>query len=303
MDRKLSWPEVFEFIGDYCTKYCEDSDVEEWWSNNRVIAKFRIDDLDHAINARASKSDNGEYEIVFCAGLLDAFVKYAHEVTYHSSIIFEPAKKPEKNSVALERAHIWLVMIWVDYVFQHEFAHIFCGHLELLNDSASAWNELGAPNSMTNLSTHEVHCLEVQADRFASANILSQYLRYHENISADLYGETDSERFLVDYIYAILYLYKLFESLQTKKPSLSHPEPFFRGFIFSIFFRDTYGRVPEVPKIDKKHLENIFRGSYIEFYRLEGGMSLERFKEKLTEAQEFFNNISPTLKTLKLSTL
>src|SRR3989344_3536416 len=300
MNRKLTWPEVFDLVHDYCNRYLSDNDIEEWWTSNKVAAKFRIDDLDHTVNARACRLPDGSYEIVFCAGLLDTFIKYAYEVAHNSKIIFFPAKTPKRNEEALERAHIWIVFIWIDYVFQHEFAHIFCGHLELLTDAQRGWYEFGINRGKNRLSIHQHRCLEAQADRFAAANILAQFIRYHESIPQDLYGKPNSEQFLIDYIYSILYLYKLFAMIQGNQESDTHPQPFFRSFIFQIFFRDTYARVSDVPKLEDKSLENLFHSCFVEFYKHEGGVDLEEFKKKLSEAQSFFNTISDSLRELKL---
>lgn len=294
-------------VKQYLDRYMRDHDTEEWWTNKRVEASIKIDDLDSSVNAKVRKLPDGTYEIVFCAGLIDHLSRYAYHVSRTSLLTFAPNEVKIQDEAALQMAHMWVFMVWIDYIFHHEFAHIFCGHLELPTQcDGSTWNEFGMQPPQGDLNApHVRQVLEAQADRFAAANIWGQITRHYKSVSRDIYSDESPKQFIEDYVYSILFMYKFLDRISAGQLSNSHPPAFHRAFIFQIFFRDTYDKLPENEKPDLcgVDIHAFVRTIYIRFFAFEGGMNLATFESKLEEAQTFFKMVSPTLRGLGLNTI
>ncbi len=185
MNRKLTWQEHFDLVREYVGQYLNSADIRSLIPGK---VEFYIDDLDDTPNAYVYATSRQNYRIVFNGGLIKTLTREARLIVEGSPLIFREVDRSNEDLV--EKCHIWLLFIWIDFIFSHEWAHAYYGHLKLVAGEAK-WYELKSHEEVETspLTHYQLQRIEAHVDRAAGVNLLGHFARYYSEVSETIYGK------------------------------------------------------------------------------------------------------------------
>ncbi len=303
-DKKLSWEQHYELIKSHISRYLADQKFETRFSNKQANVQFIINDENYSKDVCVRKTGENDYEIVIYAGLVKELLDKSYSVVWESKGIFRNLSREKSNSEMIGNCQIYLLLIWFEYIFFHELAHINCGHLDVLG--LSNWFEIRtAVEEKSALTDYQIQRLEAQADGFAILNMIGGiYLSSWKSVSTSLYGVEDHKELLRDHLLATFYLLKVFDDLHVKEGSKNsaHQPPFTRANVCSFKLIQFYQQVKELPVLTNEELRELVFSCSTEFFVNEYGFTATDFKNKNIIADDFIKTIHGVLEELGLST-
>ena len=122
-------------------------------------------------NARASRTDVGEYEVYVGGGLLARLDRLAQTLTADRSLLrgarrsqlLHPSARADGRAGVMKSFAFFFLL---DFVFWHEVAHVFCGHLDWLATQGKGFSLVEMFSAPANAAEAQViRFLEADADR------------------------------------------------------------------------------------------------------------------------------------------
>lgn len=298
MDTSEIWQDIFQNLKANADTYLSSEQIRNKYKNPNTTITFRVDDMNHKINALVKKTSDNTYDILILAGLVGELNNFSKQAISTYPNLFKHIDRQDQQKTTL--ASSYLLYLWLDFIFCHEWAHVLCGHLDFHNE-VNEWYELAneefSPKVISDLTTQ---ALEAEADSYATKFSLARFSTYWEALSKDLYPISSEHVALSDYIMAMLILFQSFEEIRikSKKPINTHPSPFNRAFIFLAFSRGEYDNIPGLPRLSPKDKESLFGGTAVEFYVKWLGYKSKDYLSRSATAANFLTSVETTIKQL-----
>ena len=300
MDSAETWQEVFRNLKANADTYLASEKIRSKYKNPETSITFRVDDMDHGINACVCKTDHNTYDIRVFAGLVDALENFSQCAISSYPSLFQSIDRQDQ-----ERANIaqsYLLYLWLDFVFCHEWAHVLCGHVDF-KSGVYEWYEIENEEfSAKGIEDQICQCLEAEADSYAAKFSLARFSTYWDGLSKKIYPNLDGRVALRDYVMSMLLLFRFFEELRVgaKMPRNTHPTPFNRAFIFLTFCFEEYENIPGLPDLSSEEKEMLFGVTATEFYVKDLEIDLNAYLTKINEAEKFTISVGKTIEDIKL---
>ncbi len=185
----------------------------------------------------------------------------------------------------------YLLYMWLDFIFWHEYFHIMLGHCDYVLS-----NELYELPEKP-LNEHELNIkrtLEAESDAFAARLSFGRLHIYKSSLDSSIGEVYKPEELYYDYALSIFFLFGFFEALKTPEDKREHPLPAERSIIFLSF-------IPEMGKHIQLTVTEDELLSYLvtAFFEYEKFMGREKGIEKRAlDSQAFFNIADAYLKEI-----
>jgi len=301
MDASEVWKDVFQNLKSNADVYLGSDKIRQVYKNPGLSISFSVDDLDHRINACIRKSGSSNYDIRILAGLVGALEQHGNEVIHSCPILFSDLDRTDEKRIGI--AHSYLLYLWLDFIFCHEWAHALCGHLDFdsrINEWYEFENEEFPAKEIENQISQR---LEAEADSVAAKFSLARFSTYWEGLTKELSPNPTGKRALRDYVIAMLLLFKFFEELRARaeKSKNTHPIPFNRAFIFLAFCLGEYSNIPGLPVLSSEDKDLLFGVAAVEFYVKVLGIDPTQYLIKSIEAAKFTESVGRTIESLGMN--
>ncbi|EYC52757.1 hypothetical protein AZ34_02350 [Hylemonella gracilis str. Niagara R] len=294
------WQEVFQNLSKNAEVYLSSEKIRDKYKDPKTSIIFLVDDLDHGVNACIRRTAQSTYEIRILAGLVGALERFSEQAIFSYPSLFQSLDRHDQKKVDATRSY--LLYLWLDFVFCHEWAHALCGHLDF-DTRVHEWYEMENEEFATKGIKDEIcQRMEAEADSFAAKFSLARFSTYWDSLSRDLYPSHDGQAALRDYVMAILLLFRFFEELRSKgtKPKNTHPTPFTRAFIFMAFCLGEYKNIPRLPILSSKEKDRLFGVAAMDFYVTALGITPAAYLAKLVEATNFTASVGTVIDKIGL---
>ncbi|MBP3947203.1 hypothetical protein [Psychrobacter sp. K31L] len=265
-----------------------------------VNIEFSIDDLEHQSIALSNRKSEGNYLVKISAGMLKELWFLANKLSKDTNFL-SLVKTSENSQKAIRN---YLFYFYVDLIICHEWSHIFCGHLDFIEDCFLKGVKI--------LSDDEFginKILELEADSKAVTLVLARLAENYNNISSDIYGTKTShslERTWEIFVYSTLSLFDYWES-KSNKISESHPPIPYRVFTSIMFVSgevsDNQGIRNQLPFIGRNEdeINASFMKILIKFYIEYKNQDIENISTELVKAFKHCSKIGKGIEELNLN--
>lgn len=298
MDSAEIWQEVFRNLRANADTYLASEQIRSKYKNPETSVTFCVDDIDHRINAYVRRTAHNTYDIRVLAGLVSALESFSAGAISSYPSLFQSLDRRDKKRTDI--AHSYLLYLWLDFVFCHEWAHALCGHLDFKAE-VHEWYEMENEEfSAKGIEDQICQRLEAEADSYATKFSLARFSTYWEGLSKELYPSPDGRVALRDYVMAMLLLFRFFEELRAKakKPRNTHPTPFNRAFIFLAFCLGEHENIPGLPALSPEEKDLLFGVAAVEFYVNALGIEPTAYLTKSIEAAQFTASVGTAIDTI-----
>lgn len=300
MNSAKLWQEVFQNLSANAETYLASEQIRSKYKNPETSVTFCVDDIDHRINACIRRAAHNTYEIRVLAGLVGALENFSKRAISLYPSLFQSIDRHDQKRTDI--AQSYLLYLWLDFVFCHEWAHALCGHLDFKAE-VHEWYEMENEEfSAKGIEDQICQCLEAEADSYAAKFSLARFSTYWEGLSKELYPTPDGRVALRDYVMAMLLLFRFFEELRAKakKPRNTHPTPFNRAFIFLAFCLGEYENIPGLPALSSEEKDMLFGVAAVEFYVKALGIDPTAYLIKSIEAAQFTASVGAAIEAIGL---
>lgn len=300
MDSAEHWQEVFQNISANANEYLASEQIRCKYKNPEISITFRVDDTDHRINACICRTAQNTYDICVLAGLVGALESFSKRAISSYPDLIQSLDRRDQTKTDI--AQSYLLYMWLDFVFCHEWAHALCGHLDF-KAKVHEWYEIESEEfSAKGIEDQTCQYLEAEADSYAAKFSLARFSTYWEGLSKELYPSPDGRIALRDYVMAMLLLFRFFEELRgkAKEPRNTHPTPFNRAFIFLAFCLGEYDNIPGLPALSSKEKDMQFGVAAVEFYVKTLGIDPTAYLIKSIEAAQFIASVGTAIEVIGL---
>lgn len=294
------WKDVFQNIKSNADTYLSSDKIRAKYKNPDTSISFTVDAQDHRINAYIRKTFPNIYEIQILAGLIEALEQQSRVVISTYPTLFKNVDRSDRKK--FETAQAYILYLWLDFIFCHEWAHALCGHLDFQAE-IQEWYEL-ENEKFSGKGIDEQTCqkLEAEADSYAAKFSLARFSTYWESLSKDIYSHQDGRIALHDYVTAMLSLFHFLEELRANEesPKNTHPIPFNRAFIFLAFCQGEYENIPGLPTLTPRERELLFGIAAVEFYVKGLGIDPDTYFIRSIEAAKFTESVGVAIDSIGL---
>lgn len=243
-------------------------------------------------------SDN-DFIVSISKDWLDELWNYANNLSQDSKFL----NLIESTIPSSESIRNYLFYFYVDLIVCHEWAHIFCGHLDFKNECHRKNNTLFSNNEYK-----VAKALELEADSIAARIILARLAANYENISSLVYSSANesfssTSQLWKLFSYSLVSIFNFSES----ENSTSHPIPIYRIYTSIMFAVGEIVTKPsirkELPSISDKESEvyAIFMSYVALFYMEYKNYSQENFEHIMFDAYDHCSKIGSLIKEIKLN--
>lgn len=191
----------------------------------------------------------------------------------------------------------FLFFTYIDLIILHEWAHIFCGHLEYLGKNqydvlTGCYNDVLRRN------------MELEADSKAATLFLARLAPNHIKLNNIIYGDIDGVALNKVWditVYSILSLFDYYEDNKLHT-NTTHPKPSYRAFTNIIFIAGEIADKPnirkELPFIsnNKNEIYEYFAKLFINFYTKYKGFDTEFIIEEQTKIFDYCSKVGKVIK-------
>lgn len=299
--KPADYQSIFTEIKKMANQYFNDNEeIKSLYLYKNLNIEFIVS-TENTSRAYSKRQSKNNFSVFITRDFIDELYNIASNYSNDASFmsLFIP------NFVNKKALRNYLFYFYVDLIICHEWAHIFCGHLDFIHYQS----QIGNLGFLQENSCKVNKALELEADSMAARLVLARLAANYNNINRLVFSDITSKEDIIDiwrlFVFALI---SLFESLSGKN-SKTHPQVSHRVFTSIMFVAGEIAEKREIrealPKIctsnNEQEIIQTFMSYNLDFYQKYKLLSLQDIAASMKEDFEHCSKIGKVIHNININ--